>query len=217
MTEMAIGMARADGSRRALVVAGWAGIMAGILGVVSGFALLFVDPAVTDDRYSYPLSADAFTAIQAWFAVQHVGLLLPQVAVLRAGLVGESKAARWGQWAGIAGMVGLIATEALAVSAAESPYPSRRTDVLDALYSVTTIAIGLGLTVAGAAALRGGVSRRIIAWVVLLVGAYVFVPMTPAIIAGFTPARLGIMGWMLLYGGLGLVLVRHAREPERAS
>ena len=34
------------------------------------------------------------------------------------------------------------------------------------------------------------------------------VPMTPAIAAGFLPARLSITGWMLLFAVLGLAIVR---------
>jgi hypothetical protein len=49
-------------------------------------------------------------------------------------------------------------------------------------------------------------------WVPLTMGVWVFVPMIPAMLAGFLPARLAISAWMLLYAALGWALVRHGED-----
>ncbi|MGD9934983.1 MAG: hypothetical protein AB7T37_14890 [Dehalococcoidia bacterium] len=198
------------------ILCGWTCLAAGVLGALSGIALLLIDPAVSRDRYSYPLSSGDFAAVQAWFFIQHFGLLAGQIALLQSGVLGRRKVVTRGQWVAIAGMLGLAATELLAVMAAKSKYPSDGTYVLDALYTFTTIAIGGGLIAAAIGVLRTPAARRAETWITLALGGWVFVPMIPAIIAGFTPARLGISGWMLLYAVLGWALVRGER-PTRIS
>jgi hypothetical protein len=158
-----------------------------------------------------------FITIQIWFVVQHLGLLAGQVALRKSGAAGASRTASAGHLIGLGGMALLTVTELLAISASESPYPSSRTDVLDALYGVSSIAIGVGLTMVGVAVARErrwtGWSR----WLPLTLGIWVFIPMTPAMMAGFLPARLAITGWMLLYAALGWVLVREqgAAPPKK--
>ena len=98
----------------------------------------------------------------------------------------------------------LTLTELLAISASESPYPSSRTDVLDALYGVSSIALGVGLVMVGVMVVRERRWTGWPRWLPLTMGVWVFVPMTPAMLAGFLPARLAISAWMLLYAALGL-------------
>ena len=99
----------------------------------------------------------------------------------------------------------------MAITAAEDPYPSPRTDVLDVLYGVASIAIGVGLLLVGVAVRRQGAWLGWRRWVPLALGVWVFVPMTPAIMAGFVPARLAITGWMLLFAALAVVSVLMGR------
>ena len=101
----------------------------------------------------------------------------------------------------------------LAISAANAAYPSPRTDVLDALYGVSSVLIGIGMVVAGLAVLRAG---RWTGWrraLVLVTGGYVFVPMMPARLGPFVLARLAITGWMLLFAALGWALLRSEERP----
>ena len=99
----------------------------------------------------------------------------------------------------VAGWVFLAAVELAAISAANAAYPSPRTDLLDGLYGVSSVLIGIGITLAGVAVLR---ARRWTGWrraLVLVTGVWVFVPMTPALLGPFVLARLAITGWMLLF------------------
>jgi hypothetical protein len=141
-----------------------------------------------------------------WFAVQHLGLLAGQVALRSSGVAGPGRGARWGHGIGIAGMALLTLTELVATTAAEDPYPSPLTDMVDGLYGVASIAIGAGLVMVGVAVRRSRAWDGWRRWVPLVVGAWVFVPMIPAIMAGFLPARLAITMWMLLYAALGWAL-----------
>ena len=181
-------------------------LVAGVLGAGSGLYLAVAEPRVPDSQFSYPLTAAGFVAIQLWFCVQHLGLLAGQVALRSSGVAGPGRAVAWGHGLGIAGMALLTLTELLAIAAADDPYPSSLTNVLDALYGVASLAIGVGLVIVGAAVRRVGAWTGWRAWLPLALGVWVFVPMTPAIMAGFLPARLAISAWMLLYAALGWAL-----------
>ncbi len=192
--------------------AGWLCAVAGVLGAASGVFLAVVEPQVPDTRFSYPLTATAFVAIQLWFVVQHLGLMAGIQGLWMTGWTGRGGTAR----AGIAltqGGLGLLTiAELYAVRAAESAYPGPHTDTLDALYGVSCTAAGVGLVLLGVATLRAGRAPAAGRWLPLALGVWVFVPMFPALMAGHVPARLAITGWMLLFAALGLVL---ARRPAR--
>lgn len=180
-------------------------LWAGILGVASGVFLAVVSPAVDDDRYSYPLTAVGFVLIQCWFVLQHLGLAAGLVGLRRSAAVGARRA---GVTAAIVGMGLLTATELAAIGAARSTYPGPGTGLLDALYGISSVAIGTGLVGAGVAVLRADVWRGWRRWLPLALGVYVFVPMFPAMLGGFLTARLAIGGWMLLFALLGWALAR---------
>jgi hypothetical protein len=195
-------------------LSGWICFGAGVLGAASGIYLLLVSPSVPDDVFSYPLDSDGFAVIQAWFCVQHLGLVAGLGGLWITGAAGPSRWARGGLVVAIAGMLLLTATELWAISKADATYPSAETDPLDAAYGVASILCGVGLVVAGVAVARAGRWTAWRRWVPLAIGVWVFVPMTPMIIAGFVPARLGIVGWMLLFAVLGWLLARPEEEQR---
>lgn len=183
---------------------GRACLWAGLLGAASGIALAVAPAAVPDGRYSYPMTAAVFAAAQFGFAVQHLGLW--------AGIVGLGRSAAQAPRGAVrlaaAGMLLLAATELAAITAARSAYPGPGTGVLDALYGVSTIAVGVGLAWAGVVvARRGGWTGRR-RWLPLVLGIWVFVPMLPALFGGFLAARLAITFWMVLFALLGWALER---------
>lgn len=195
----------APGVRRAGILC----LGAGILGAASGIFLAVVPTDVPADRYSYPLSATAFVVIQAWFAVQHLGLLAGIIGLGRSGATGGRLV---GVRSAAAGMALLTATEIAAMAAARSSYPGPGTGVLDALYGVAVVLTAGGLIVAGLAVLRARLWRGARRWLPLATGVYALVPMTPLMLAGYLGARLAISGWMLLFAALGWAL---AREGSR--
>lgn len=181
-------------------------LVAGILGAASGGVLAAYPGQVPEDMYSYPLTASGFTAIQIWFFVQHLGLLAGIVALTRAEAMAPGRSARWGTGLAAVGMTLLAVTELIAITARDSTYPGDGTGLLDGLYGLSSLAVGVGLIVAGIAVRR---SRRWTGWrslVVLVAGIFVFVPMMPALMGPFVLARLAITVWMLLFAALGYTL-----------
>ncbi|WP_299928835.1 hypothetical protein [uncultured Nocardioides sp.] len=181
-------------------------LAAGILGAVSGIFLAVYPAQVPEDMFSYPLTAGGFTVIQIWFFVQHVGLLAGIAALARAAVMAQGRSARWGIGLAGWGMALLAVTELIAITARNSTYPGDGTGLLDALYGVSSVAVGGGLILAGIAVRRGG---RWSGWrglVVLVAGIFVFVPMMPALLGPFVLARLAITVWMLLFAALGYAL-----------
>lgn len=109
----------------------------------------------------------------------------------------------------------LITTSAYGVNT-----DSDRAAMIDNLYGPPVILIGASLVTAGIALLRRGRSGWAGAsWlpaVIFLLGVYVFVPLTPAIMGTFVAGRLGIGGWMLLFASFGLGLARLNRTSRTA-
>jgi hypothetical protein len=181
-------------------------MVAGILGAVSGIFLTVYPGQVSEDMFSYPLTAGGFTVIQIWFFVHHLGLLAGIAALGHTEAMARGRSARWGPGLAAWGMALLAVTELIAITARNSTYPGDGTGLLDALYGVSSLAVGVGLILAGIAVRRRG---RWTGWrglVVLVAGIFVFVPMTPALMGPFVLARLAITVWMLLFAALGYAL-----------
>jgi len=133
-------------------------------------------------------------------------LLAGIAALARAETMAKGRSARWGTGLAASGMALLAVTELVAITARNSTYPGAGTGLLDALYGVSSIAVGVGLILAGIAVRRRG---RWTGWrglVVLAAGIFVFVPMTPALMGPFVLARLAITVWMLLFAAVGYAL-----------
>ena len=197
---------------RAMVPFGWVCLVAGILGLASAIFLMAVEPSVGPDRFSYPFTSGAFVVIQAWFSVQHLGLLAGLYGLWRSGAVGTERLGRFGAWGAIVGMGLLAVTELVAIGGSDSVTPSARTDMIGSMYGVSTILIGVTLIMAGIAVIRTGQWqgwRRVLP---LILGVYVFVPLTPALFASYVLARLTVGGWMLGFAFLGWALVKTAQE-----
>lgn len=199
-------------SARTISRLGWITIVAGLVGAAAGVFLVVVEPAVAEDRYSYPLSPGGFAAIQAFFGVHHLGLLAGLYGLWRSGAVGDSRSGRWGATGAIAGMGLLTLTEFVVISAADAAYPSAQTDVMDMLYGVSSLVVAVGLIMVGVAVMRAGRWRGWHRFVPLALGVYVIVPMGPLLMASHDLARFGIGGWMLGFAALGWALVATAAD-----
>ncbi|ALV40693.1 hypothetical protein AU252_05520 [Pseudarthrobacter sulfonivorans] len=190
---------------------------AGVLGAASGLLLAFVQPAVPENQWSYPLNVTAFSAIQVWFSLQHVGLLLGLLALGWTGVLGQSTLARIGHPVAVASMLGFAVTELAAILAANDTKDSPLVGLLGASYGVFSLLLGAALVVEGIAVLRARVWQGWRRWIPLALGVWVFVPMLPALALSFTGARFAIAGWMLLFAALGWALMRHAEGTARKN
>ena len=189
----------------------------GILGAASGIFLAVYPAKVSENMFSYPLTPGGFTLIQIWFFIQHLGLLAGIAALASAAVMAQGRSARWGTGLAASGMALLAVTELIAITARNSTYPGDRTGMLDVLYGASSVAVGVGLILAGIAVRNG---RRWTGWrglVVLVAGIFVFVPMMPALMGPFILARLAIAVWSLLFAALGYALWQADDRSMRAN
>jgi len=181
--------------------------------------MLAWSPQVSDHRYSYPFTGFGFVVAQMSFFLQHVPLVVGVAALLWLPATRASRTARIATGSAAVGLMLLAVDELITIAAYDSATDSSLATLVNNLYGPPVILIGAGLLVAGIALLRQGTARWVGArWVpalVLLLGVYVFVPLTPAIMGSFTAGRLGIGGWMLLFAVLGFGLTRLPDEQQR--
>jgi hypothetical protein len=187
-------------------------LAAGLVGAAQTIILLAWSPQVTNDRYSYPFTGFGYVVAQSSFFLQHLPLIAAVSALLWLPTTRASRTARIAIWVAMIGLALLAAMELIAIVAHDSAADSSTATLVNNLYGPPVILTGAGLLVAGIALLRQGTARLVGApWLpvlVLLMGVYVFVPLTPAIMGSFLAGRLGIGGWMLTFAGLGYGLMR---------
>jgi hypothetical protein len=142
----------------------------------------------------------------------HLGELAAVVALALSGAAGTGWPARIGLGAAGLGTLLLAVAEVLIVS---SPGPG------ETLFMIAPNLVGLGLILAGIAVIR---ARRWTGWhryVVLALGIYVFVVMTPLIIvSGGPPATAGVvalLGWEILWALIAVSVLAETADERRAS
>jgi hypothetical protein len=123
--------------------------------------------------------------------------------------VADTRAGRAGLRLTGLGLTMLTGCEIGAFLLADSAQPTVRTDQLGIAYGISTLAMGIGLVMAGVAAER---TRLLTGWtrhVALACGVGLFVIVMPAFATGsMTVARLGLVVWMLLWAAIGYALIR---------
>ncbi len=204
-------------TRSWMVAGGRAGLAAAITGVASAVLMLAWPEQVAPGVVHYPFSLSAFYVIQTWFCVHHLIMVVALVGLGRSGAVGSSRLGRFGAWLAAAGMVGLSGAEIFAMRFAETSFDAANQGVMGAAYAISGNLIGLGTVLAGIAVLRAKVWTGWWRWTPLLIGLWHFLVLTPSLFMGFVAARFGIGSWIVLFGALGLGLLREARRlPEPA-
>jgi hypothetical protein len=127
-------------------------------------------------------------------AVIHVGELLAVLALALSGAAGTSRTARVGLGAAVLGQAVLAAAEVV--------WPADP-GLGDTLFGIAPILTGVGLIVAGIAVLRAGRWTGWRRFTPVVLGVYIFVVMTPVLIASGgppAPASLwAITGWDVLW------------------
>jgi hypothetical protein len=132
----------------------------------------------------------------------HLGELAALVALARCGAAGTGRLATIGLGCAGVGQVMLAVAE---VISAGGPGAG------DVLFGIAPNLVGLGLILTGVAVVRTGRWSGWRRWVVLALGAYVFVVMTPVIIAVGGPpavaALVALLGWEVLWTLIGIAVL----------
>ena len=185
---------------------------AGLVGAAQAALVLAWPKQVSVDRFSYPFTSTGYVVAQATFALQHVPLAIGVAALGGLPAVRASRAARIGVIGAVVGLALLALLEVIAMSAYGDGQQSSYGKLVENTYAVPVLLAGCGLTLAGIALLRRAravwTEARWMPWLVLMLGVYVFFPLSPAISGSFAAGRLAIGGWMLLYAALGYGLMR---------
>lgn len=201
-------------SREAQRRLGYAGVAAGVLGVLSAGVLLAWPPQAAPGPVHYPFTVTGFAIAQAWFAVHHLGLVAALAGLALSGATGTGRIVRAGAWLAVGGAVALALAELNAITYASADFKAANAGFMGAAYGISSTAIGLGALVAGVGVLR---TRRWTGWhrwVPLAIGLAEFLVLTPGLFMGFVAARLVIGFWMLLFALLGWSLLAEARATK---
>jgi len=180
-------------------------LLAGVLGAASSAYLAFGSPAVPEDMSSYPQTPEALTGTQAWFALQHLGLLAGLLALWWSRAARSTRLGRLGHAGAVAGMIGWAVTEVAAIVARHDTNDTALAGLPVTSYGLFSLLIGAGLILEGAAVLRARVWDGWRRWRPVALGIWVFVPL-PAIGLAVEAGQAAIAGWMLLFAALGWCL-----------
>ena len=186
-------------------------LVAASIGILQAAILLSWPSEVSTQKYSYPFHSGGFVVAQLTFCLQHLPLALGLAALLRLGGVRASRSARVGVRIAVMGMLLLAVMELIAISAATVRNDTIRAEVIDSLYALPVVFLAVGAVLSGIGLRRSavGVFPTWLPTLLLIMGVYVIVPMTP-MLGSFVLGRLGIAGLMALFALLGVALRRAA-------
>ena len=173
-----------------------------------------VSPAVPVDRYSYPMDAEGHTVMQVCFFLHHLLLVWGLWAVWRSGAAGHGRLATVGGIGSVVAMTLLAVQELVTISVRDDLVTSDAANAVNSSYGIVSILNGVALIVLGVAVLRARRWTGWARWLPLVLGIYVFVPLTPAIFGPFVVGRAAIGLWLALFGVLGVALARESQAAR---
>ncbi|MFI6482772.1 hypothetical protein ACIBH1_32920 [Nonomuraea sp. NPDC050663] len=174
----------------------------------------FVPSAVPEDQVSSPYTPLAFQLTEGLWAITHLLLLFGAVGLVRAGVLGRSRAGVVIAQAGLVLMALCEAGYALYPTAKHTdPGPA----FLDTAIGVAAMATGLGYILMGVAVLRTGRWQGAARFLPLACGVFVFVALMPSIMLLPALFPLPIALWSVLYVLLGLALSSTLHEWRGTS
>jgi hypothetical protein len=194
--------------------AGLACVAGAAIAVAGELVLALVPQAVGSDRLSHPLTPQGYRVLQGSLTLGRILLIVGVLGIARAGAAGAGWGARAGLGLTVAGLALLTGCEAGAFLLADSARDTARTSLLQTMYGLATLMIGVGLTITGVAVRR---ARRWTGWarhVVFAAGLAVPVVVIPAIAGPQPLGRIALIGWMLMWAALGIALVGSARTAR---
>lgn len=199
---------------------GLAAVAGATLAIAGNAAVLAADPAVSDDRVSYPLSTHVFQGGQLFFALTQALLAMGIFALVRSGIAGPGRAARvWGLIA-VAGMVLTVPGELALIPVANSDVDAAATSAASTVFGLGVLLADIGLVGLGVLALRLRRWPAMWAALPLVLGLFQLLVVTPVSFAlGFvsTGSFVVIVVADLLTALIGIGLMRGPVMRERAD
>ncbi|MBL7497656.1 hypothetical protein I6A84_05330 [Frankia sp. CNm7] len=169
---------------------------------------------VSTDEVSWPYGPGLFQGLEVVWTLTHVLTFLGALALARSGLAGRGRAARAGNPVMLVGMALFVPCELAFIPFAHAEVDDSGFVLVGTLIGVASMIAGLGFTLTGIGVLRERALRGAGRFVPLLCGVFVFVGLTPLVMAGGDVFFLGIGGWNVLLALLGVVIARTATAQE---
>jgi hypothetical protein len=178
----------------------------------AGTAYLAATTPTDGTAFSFPHPINGATALQMALALVPAVLIAGLVALRSSGAVPSAGRARLGYYGAIAVLAGLASLGGIAVTVTESS-PDVGAPAFGVLYAGYLMLLAGCLFLAGGQVAWHGRWVGWQRWLPLALGAWVIIPVLPALAVGFTAGAWAIAGWFGLFAVLGLVLVRES-PPE---
>ena len=164
---------------------------------------------------SAPQSVGTFRLLELVWTLTHVLTLFGALGLLRSGLAGTTRSGRIGTRLAVAGMALVIPCELAFIPFASSTDSDPGPMFASTAIGIASMTAAAGFVVAGIAVLRARTWPGPTRLFPLLTGVWVFVGMTPLIIADGRLFYVGIGVWNALLAALGLALVRLGSNRRR--
>lgn len=198
--------------------AGVAAVAGAVLAIAGNALVLAATPHAPKDTVSYPLSPSSFRVGQVFFALTQLLMAWGIVGLARSRIGGTARLARTGAWLAVAGFVLTVPGEVALAFVADAATDSARANVASSVYGIAVLVADIGLIALGAAALRAGTWPRAGALLVLGLGLFQLLVVTPVVLgAGFASTAAFVV--IALQDGivalLGARLIRAAQLGVR--
>jgi len=196
---------------------GLAAITGAALAVIGNAALLAVDPAVPDDKLSWPLSPHAYVLMQLFFALTQALMAVGLVGLVRSDVVGPGRGARVFGGLTVTGIALTVPGELVLILARGDDADAGSVGALSSVFGLGVLLADIGLIGLGVLAVRQ--RRWPLAWAALplVLGVFQLFVVTPVSISqGFTSVAsfvaIGISD--LLTALIGVALLRDRVTDE---
>lgn len=199
-----------DSLRRAAIAL----IAGALITAVGGAASQIVQASssVSEDLWRYPWSSEAFVPISLLWAIAHALVIAGLIGLRRSGLAGPTKSAAAGLTLAVAGTALLLIAEFASLPFANQQADDTAPTIVGATFGLGTILSGLGLLIAGTAALH---ARRWQDWrrfTLLAAGGWTVI-LTAIAMTNALPTGVAIYGLCLLAIGVAM----HTTRPSAST
>jgi hypothetical protein len=188
-----------------------------VLAIAGNAALFAVDPAVPDDRLSWPLTAGDYIGMQLFFALTQALLAAGIIGLVRSDVVAPSRAARVFGGLAAVGMVLTVPGELVLILVRHAAADADSVSAASTVFGVGVLLADIGLMGLGTMALRQKRWPR--PWVALplVLGVFQLFVVTPVSLSqGFTSVASNVTIGVadLLTALIGVALLRSSVTDE---